>query len=156
MNAPLSPPCVHPRTRHGHSGAPRKRSPTYSSWANMVQRTTNFSHKSFPDYADRGVDPSFLGKGGFVRFLAEVGPRPSRDYTLDRIDNDKGYVPGNMRWATKPEQQQNRDLPTYYGRTSEEWARILSVKPTTIRKRRERGWPDYKVFPVEYRIAEAA
>jgi hypothetical protein len=155
MNAILTP-HVDRRIVHGHSGTPAKRSPTYISWAGMVQRTTNFGHKSFLDYADRGVDPSFLGKGGFVRFLAEVGVRPSREHTLDRIDNAKGYVPGNMRWATKPEQEQNKDHPRYYGRTSEEWARLLGVKPTTIRKRRERGWPDYKVFPVEYRLPEAA
>lgn len=141
---------------HGHARKKGRMSITYRSWQAMVQRTTNFNHKSFQYYADLGVDATFLGKGGFARFLAEVGERPSRAHTLDRIDNTKGYLPGNLRWATKSVQAMNIERPEHYGRTTEEWARILGVKPTTIRKRRERGWPDSKVFPVEYRIREAA
>lgn len=123
------------------------------SWSAMVQRTTNFAHKNFSEYADY-VNPLFLGKGGFVRFLGAVGPRPSVEYTLDRIDCSKGYEIGNMRWALKPEQERNKIRKQYYGRTTEEWAAVLGVRPTTVRKRMERGWTHAHMFPAEYRLCE--
>lgn len=140
--------------RHGHSGNGRNRSRTYSSWSNMVQRTTNFSRKDFETYGEVGIDPSFLGRGGFENFLREVGERPSRKHSIDRIDNTKGYFPGNLRWATRRVQDENRSAPTHYGRTVEEWAELLRVRPTTIRKRRERKWPDHLLFPHEHRLTE--
>lgn len=62
------------------------------------------------DYYDRGirVAPEWTGAGGFNRFLAHIGPRPSPEHSLDRIENDGDYAPGNVRWATAKEQQRNR------------------------------------------------
>lgn len=151
MNAVLMPKSK-PRT-HGHclKGRP---SPTYQTWRGMVERTTNFAHKSFESYGALGIDPDFLGKGGFERFLAHVGERPE-GHTLDRIKNDVGYFKGNLRWARKLTQEANKTRPKYYGRTSEEWAEKLGVKPTTIRKRRERGMDPAKAFPVHLRKEES-
>jgi len=86
----------------------------------------------------------------FPNFLADVGERPSRGHTIDRIDRNIGYEPNNTRWATGLQQARNRD--SYGGRylthpaTGERlrlcaWAEKLQVAPTTIRKRLERKWP---------------
>lgn len=133
---------------HGHAG--KHRSPTYRSWDGMVQRTTNPGHVSFELYAGK-VDELFLGPGGFERFLACVGKRPSRAYSLDRIDPTRGYEPGNIRWATKKTQARNKVWRTFYGRTVAEWAALLGIRPTTVRKRLERGWPHDRVFPKHLR-----
>ncbi len=119
----------------------------------MVQRTTNFSHVAFAEYCAY-ANPAFTGKGGFSRFLAAVGERPSRDHTLDRIDNQRGYEEGNLRWALRTVQERNKERRTYYGRTVEDWARVLDLRPTTVRKRMARGWCDARMFPVQYRLTE--
>lgn len=137
--------------KHGHARRGKKRSLTYRSWECMVQRTTNPGHRSFPHYVGVPVDPSFLGRGGFAAYLAAVGRRPSRGHTLDRIVPEKGYVPGNLRWATRRQQEANKERRAFYGLTTYEWARALGVKPTTIRKRLERGWDHDRAFPKELR-----
>lgn len=88
---------------HGHRAIT---SPTYSSWRSMHGRCKE-SHKSHKTYFDRGVTicERWLS---FDLFLADMGERPSLAHTLDRINNDAGYEPGNCRWATHKEQQRNR------------------------------------------------
>jgi len=54
------------------------------------------------------MSPEWLGEGGFERFLAHIGTRPGPDLSIDRIDNSKGYWPGNVRWADKQTQANNR------------------------------------------------
>ena len=86
----------------------------------------------------------------FRNFLADVGERPSRGHTIDRIKGDLGYEKGNTRWATGLQQAQNRDdaggrLLTHpltgEQRHLGDWAKKLHVTPGTIRKRLERKWP---------------
>jgi len=82
----------------------------------------------------------------YENFRADVGPRPSPAHTLDRIDNDRGYEPGNVRWATPVEQARNRRgnvRLTLNGitRTVVEWAAMLALGKSTIRYRLKRGWP---------------
>ena len=93
---------------HGHTvGSTKghtKMSPTYKSWASMCGRVRGDVGTS-DCYAYVDMDPRWLD---FEVFLADVGERPSLDYTLDRIDNDKGYWPENVRWLTKAEQAKNR------------------------------------------------
>lgn len=122
----------------------------------MVQRTTNFNHKSFSAYQDVPVDPSFYGPGGFAAYLAAAGVRPSVAHTLDRIVPEKGYVPGNLRWALKNVQEQNKERRTFYGRTVEDWARALGLRPTTVRKRLERQWSHDRMFPESLRLSAVA
>ena len=61
-------------------------------------------------YTDRGIKVcrAWLGKKGYERFLAHIGRALSKKHTLDRIDNDKGYAPGNVRWALPKQQSRNR------------------------------------------------
>lgn len=118
-----------------------KTCPEYNAWHAMVQRCTNPNCKYYEYYGGRGitVDPAWIGRGGFARFIETVGPRPSKGYELDRYpDNNKGYCPGNVRWATRDEQhgnKRNNVMFTHGGVTLclAAWIRKLSLDPEKTR-----------------------
>ncbi|HWY36734.1 MAG TPA: hypothetical protein VNX68_18965, partial [Nitrosopumilaceae archaeon] len=78
---------------------------TYNSWIGMVQRCTNPKKDGYDRYGGRGIKVLFPS---FKAFLKEVGERPSQKYSIDRINNDGNYEPGNVRWATAEQQASNR------------------------------------------------
>jgi hypothetical protein len=103
--------------KHGHTWKGGC-TPTYRSWVSMIQRVTNPNEKNYPRYGGRGIKvcESWRGRGGFARFLADIGERPEGK-TLDRVDVNGDYEPGNCRWATRSEQQRNRrPMGTVQGR----------------------------------------
>jgi len=79
----------------------------YGTWVQMVGRCHNPNHAAFAYYGARGINVCDRWRNSVEAFIAEVGPRPL-GLTLDRIDNDGNYEPGNVRWATKSQQQRNR------------------------------------------------
>jgi len=85
--------------RHGGTGTPE-----YMAYRDAKKRCTNPRHQRFHYYGGRGI--KFLFES-FEQFLMELGPRPSPRYSLDRINNDGNYEPGNVRWATQKEQRLN-------------------------------------------------
>jgi hypothetical protein len=94
-------------TRWGHG---LSRHPSYYRWSNMVDRCHNPAHAAYRNYGARGihVHPQWHDPAVFIAYLDEVlGPRPDGP-SLDRINNDAGYEPGNIRWATRSEQVRNR------------------------------------------------
>ena len=82
-------------------------------WSNIKNRCLNPKDKDWENYGGRGivVAPEFTGENGFINFYKEVGPRPTSKYTIDRKNNNKGYEPGNLRWATWVEQNNNHRYP---------------------------------------------
>lgn len=86
----------------------RARTPEYSSWACMIQRCCTPTTTGYKNYGGRGISVCERWRHSFENFLADMGPRPSKGHTLDRIDCDGNYEPGNCRWATWKEQATNK------------------------------------------------
>jgi len=93
-------------TRHGHA-ARSGRSLTYSSWMSMMSRCRNPQNPRWQDYGGRGITIDARWDD-FMNFLDDMGPRPSKDYSIDRMDCDGHYTKSNCRWATRSQQQLNR------------------------------------------------
>ena len=94
------------RIRHGHR-THKTRTPTYESWLSMRQRVRNPNHPGFENYGGRGVRICARWDK-FEHFLEDIGPRPSKNHSLDRLNTNGHYEPGNCRWATRSEQRRNR------------------------------------------------
>lgn len=101
---------THGDTRRG------KRNRVYGIWAGIIQRCVNPNVKGYPYYGGRGIsicDRWRYGEGGlsgYECFRDDMGARPSLKHSVDRVDNDGNYDPGNCRWAT-PKQQANNKRP---------------------------------------------
>jgi len=95
-----------PNYKHGHSLRNGKESPTYQSWRHMKYRCLNPNCSDYKNYGGRGIKVCERWMD-FTNFLADMGEKPE-GLTLDRINNDGNYEPGNCRWATWKEQRQNQ------------------------------------------------
>lgn len=85
----------------------------YHIWRSMIQRCTSETHVSYPDYGGRGIKVCDEWLGGFHAFLKDLGPRPTKGHSLDRINPDGNYQPDNVRWATGKVQARNKRNSVY-------------------------------------------
>lgn len=130
--------------KHGHAV---RETPEYRSLRGAIGRCHNPRSTAFAHYGGRGIIVADEWRKDFSLFLEHVGPRPAPGYTLDRIDNDGNYEPGNVRWATKTEQSNNQrsnHMVVVGGQTmtlAEAIARSGTVMhPRAVRERVRLGW----------------
>jgi hypothetical protein len=147
---------VESATVHGH-GKRGHESPTYVAWKNMLARCRP-KHKQAANYAERGIVVCERWKE-FANFLADMGEKPI-GMTIDRIDNDGNYEPGNCRWASMLHQQRNRSnnrLIDYQGRkiTLSEAEEITGLGERTIWCRLNRGWTDAEALRPVSKVVRA-
>ena len=93
------------KKRHGGMAGGRA-TKEYAAWANMMNRCNRPTTPNYKFYGGRGIRVCARWRK-FENFLADIGAAPTKAHTLDRIDNGTGYKPGNVRWATRKEQQNN-------------------------------------------------
>lgn len=131
--------------RHGH--------PLDAIYTGMMSRCCDETNNAYYRYGGRGITicPMWLD---FERFVNDMGERPSKAHTLDRIDNDGPYSKQNCRWATWTEQQNNRRdnrLLRFNGKemTASEWAIETGIKRTTIYRRFHAGWPVADILTIK-------
>lgn len=111
----------------------------------MVQRCTNPNRHDFASYGGRGITVCEKWRDSFEAFFADMGEKPVGT-SLDRINNNLGYQPGNCRWATKDQQMQNTRatrLITFNGQTMglNAWAKHVGIGRQSLSDRLRRGWP---------------
>ncbi len=109
----------------------------YQVYLSMKQRCYNESHKSFIHYGGRGIKVCDSWLNSFDNFINDIGFRPSKDYSLDRIDNNKGYSKDNCKWATRKEQSRNvrtNRIFEFNGQKKclSEWAEIIGVSQQNL------------------------
>jgi hypothetical protein len=146
------------RERNTTHGLSRQYPREYVAWKCMRARCRNPTDSDYADYGGRGIKivPRW---NSFALFMADMGPCPE-GLTLDRLDVNQGYSPGNCRWATAIEQANNkrnnhRLVIDGDERTLQEWARHFGMDHSKVQYRLRQGWPLTEVFSKEdFRLHE--
>jgi hypothetical protein len=126
-------------TKHGQSG-----SLAYRSWASMMARCYKPATVGYRRYGGRGIMVCARWHD-FANFLADMGERPGREYSIDRIDNDENYEPANCRWATAREQQRNKSNGRIIDVEGQqlsltEWSERSGISLGVLSERLRHGW----------------
>lgn len=150
--------------RHTREAGGHIRSPEYAAWNAAKHRCTSPKAPQWERYGGRGIamHPRWLhgedGRTGFDCFFADMGARPSPRHTLDRLDNDRGYEPGNCAWRTVVDQNRNRStnrLVTIDGSTTtlSEAAEKYGINIKAVKQRIHNGWDPVRavVTPLLFR-----
>jgi hypothetical protein len=119
---------------------------TWNTYSSMRQRCYHPSHNAYPAYGGAGIRVCDRWLDSYDAFVEDMGERPSKGHSIDRIDNSKGYEPGNCRWSTAQRQARNRrdnlvlEIDGERVQVNDAIDRGLThLNPATIRKRMKKG-----------------
>lgn len=124
---------------------------TYKSWIGMKSRCNNPTDDKYHNYGGRGIRVCDEWVNSFETFLSDMGERPSKKYTLDRIEVNGDYKKSNCRWATSIEQannKRNNTLLEFNGETltQKQWCRRLNIHQSTLLNRLREGMSVAEAF----------
>lgn len=130
----------------------------YTIWHGMLQRCYNPKASRYERYGGRGIKVCDEWKNSFETFVNDMGLRPSKKHSLDRIDNDGNYEPSNVRWELAAVQMNKTRRSNYLchngcRKTIAEWSRLVGINAATIHNRLSYGWPVAKALttPIDAR-----
>lgn len=134
------------KTIHGMVGTPE-----YKSWQGILERCYNPKIRSYNRYGGRGISVCDEWKSSFERFYSYIGPKPSPKHSIDRIDNNGNYEPGNIRWANQTVQCRNRStlrFITIDGVTNcaSVWLEKFGISRTTFMRRLKKGMSEIEAL----------
>lgn len=128
------------KLRHAASGTL-----SYKVWGAIKRRCFNYKDAAYERYGGRGITMCKRWSESYEAFIEDMGHRPSANHSIDRIDNEGNYEPGNCRWATSKEQGRNtrRTIFITIGerKSLAEWCEVYGIKSATVRSRIKKGWP---------------
>lgn len=131
---------------------------TYSTWCDMRRRCSNTSHAQYAAYGGRGISVCDRWQNDYDAFVKDMGLRPE-GMTIERVDNDGNYEPGNCRWATRAEQNRNTRrsrVLTMGGQTmnAADWAVHLGIPYNTIDHRIKLALPADQILSKKSLVRE--
>lgn len=159
--------------KHGQSVG-YKSTPEHRAWKQALNRCRNSKLKSWEHYGGRGISVCPEWEASFQAFFDHVGNRPSPVHSLDRINVDGNYEPGNVRWATRVEQARNTRRNTQFEYRGEagcfaDMVDIAGINYSTAKDRKLHGWsiadiietparetPVFLYRGIEYSLSELA
>jgi hypothetical protein len=129
----------------------KTRTPEYVTWLNMKQRCYDPACRSYRWYGARGITVCDRWRDSFDNFYADMGPRPSKSDSIDRLDGNGSYSQENCRWATKQEQVANlrsNVVIEFNGKKQHiaAWARKTGLSEKVIGERRKKGLPPEQIL----------
>ncbi len=150
------PTCASERTRLSNLKHGLSESQEFKIWTGMLTRCYNKNSKSYATYGGNGIEVCDRWKKSFENFLSDMGKRPSKQHSIDRINNEGNYTPENCRWATQKEQANNKSNNvkiTIDGvtKTLSDWSREFSVNVQASSFRRAQGLTGRKIFESRFK-----
>jgi len=141
---------VGPTFKHGQARA-GKHTKEYWIWMQMRKRCSDPKQEHFHLYGGRGITVCDRWLSSFENFIADLGPRPTPKHSIERVDSNGTYEPGNCRWATPKEQANNTSRNKFIEwngqrKTAAQWAEELGVNSELILYRLENGWTVEEAF----------
>lgn len=129
----------------------------HHAWRNAINRCYNKRTPNYYIYGGRGITMCAAWRKSFLQFYADIGPCPG-NYTLERVNNNRGYAPDNCIWTTKKANCRNKTTTrwaTFEGKCKPliEWAEIIGIAYKTLHRRLQIGWSVRKAFTTSVRAA---